>query len=64
VDYVSNFQKGKGIILDPLLSLMDEEKKCYSCGEKATHVGLDGTYTRTKQICIIPLLRRLRQEMD
>ena len=51
-------------IIKPILPLVDFKEKCYSCGEKATHVGLDGTYTCAKQVCMVPLLRRLRQEMN
>jgi tRNA(Ile2) C34 agmatinyltransferase TiaS len=55
----------KKLIIRPLFPLLDYENNvCYSCGEKASHVGLDGTYTCAKQICMIPLLRRLRTQMD
>ncbi len=51
-------------IISPLLPLLGQEAKCYACGGPASHIGLDGTCTCAKEICVMPLLRVLRAKVD
>lgn len=51
-------------IIFPILPLLGQGEKCYCCGEEASHIGIDGTYTCAKEICILPLLHGLRTKLN